>query len=106
MKGIKFDSDKTQVELLDAEWLEGVGRILTFGAQKYAADNWRNGLSYRRLIGACLRHTFAFARGETVDSETGESHLLHASCCLMFLYWMTLHKPELNDFYWNDKAND
>ena len=106
MTGMIFDSEQIQVDLLDTEWLEGVGRILTFGSKKYAADNWRQGISYRRLIGACFRHLFSFAQGKTTDAETGESHLLHASCCLMFLYWMTLHKPELNDFYWQKQIND
>lgn len=94
---MKFDQEKVRVELLDPEWMEGVGRVLTFGAQKYAADNWRKGLSTRRLVGACLRHLFAFLRGEDLDPESGLSHLLHASCCLMFAFWMWTHRKDLDD---------
>ena len=35
-----------------------------------------------------------------MDSETGLSHLLHASCCLMFLHSMQKHRRDLNDLFW------
>jgi hypothetical protein len=37
-----------------------------------------------RLLDAALRHTFTFADGEDIDEESGESHLAHAACCLLF----------------------
>jgi hypothetical protein len=95
--GLKFDSDKPPMALLEPEWLEGVSRVLGFGAKKYAAHNWRKGMAITRLIGASLRHTFAFLKGEDVDPESGEGHLYHASCCLMFASWLIQHKPELDD---------
>lgn len=101
--GLKYDSEKVRVELLDTEWLEGVGQVLTFGAKKYAEHNWRGGISYSRLIGACLRHLFAILRGEDVDSESGLPHSAHASCCLMFLYWMMKHRKDLDD-RWKDNG--
>lgn len=99
--GLKFDLDKTRVELLDAEWLEGVGQVLTFGARKYAAHNWRGGISYSRLLGACMRHLFAILRGDDLDAESGLPHVYHASCCLMFLAWMMNHRKDLDDRYKN-----
>ena len=99
--GLKFDLDKTRVELLDAEWLEGVGQVLTFGARKYAAHNWRGGISYSRLLGACMRHLFAILRGDDLDAESGLPHVYHASCCLMFLSWMMNHRKDLDDRYKN-----
>ena len=111
-EGVKFDDDKTRVDLLDPEWLEGVGRILAFGAKKYAANNWRKGIKQSRLLGAAMRHIFAFARGEKNDPESGESHLLHASCCLMFMFITDKYSPEQNDIetgtdaYWLKLKND
>mgnify|MGYP007111985039 FL=1 len=32
-------------------------------------------------------HFTAWQSGELVDPETGESHLDHAICCLLFLRW-------------------
>lgn len=96
-EGLKYDKEKIQVELLSPTWLEGVGMVLTFGAKKYAAHNWRKGIQLSRLLGACLRHVFAFMRGEDKDPESGLSHLYHASCCLMFASEIHRTKPELDD---------
>jgi hypothetical protein len=63
-----------------------VARVLTVGAKKYAVNNWKyvpNGKF--RYINAAMRHLFAHMRGEMKDPETGENHLAHAICCLMFI---------------------
>lgn len=96
--GVKADGDKNRLDLLDVEWMEEVGQVLTFGARKYDAHNWRKGMQFSRLIAACMRHLFAFARGENNDPETGMSHLAHASCCLMFLWSHAKYrKADLDD---------
>lgn len=97
--GIKHDDGKIQLELLSSRWLFGVGSVLTFGARKYAAHNWRKGIAISRLLGAALRHTVAFLGGEDKDPETGISHLYHASCCLMFAAETMETKPHLDDRY-------
>lgn len=97
--GRKDDQEKPRTDLLDTEWLLGVSEVLTFGARKYAAHNWRGGISYSRLIGAALRHLFAIMRGEDNDPESGLPHTAHLSCCIMFLYWMMIHRKDLDDRY-------
>lgn len=82
---IKEDGDKNRLELLPVGPLQDIAEILTFGAKKYADHNWRNGFKWSRLIGACLRHLFAWAGGQDKDPETGKSHLAHAGCCILFL---------------------
>ncbi len=89
LEGRKDDGAKNRLDLLPFAALEEVGKVLTHGAGKYAPDNWRKGMAWRRLIGAALRHVFAFAKGENLDPETGLSHLAHAICCLGFL--LTYH---------------
>ena len=84
-KGVKFDSDKIQYELLPPELLEEVAKILTFGAKKYSERNWEYGMDWSRPFGALNRHLWAWWDGEEKDPETGESHLSHAGCCLAFL---------------------
>ncbi len=101
--GRKDDQDKTRVDLLDAGFLEGVGRVLGFGAVKYAAHNWRSGIAYSRLLGAILRHTFAILRGEDIDKESGEPHVFHLGCSVMFLSWMMTNRKDLDD-RWNGKT--
>ena len=103
-EALKFDNWKLPMDLLDPEWMEGVAQVLQFGAQKYAAHNWRKGMEWSRLYAAIQRHLNAFAKGWEYDDETGLSHLLHASCGLMFLYEMQRYRRDLNDMYWVDKS--
>ncbi len=98
-EAVKNDQGKAQLELLSAQWLFGVGQVLTFGATKYAAHNWRKGLARSRLLGACLRHVLAYLGGEDNDPETGLLHLHHASCCLMFASELHNTRPDLDDRY-------
>lgn len=95
--GTKHDQEKVRLDLLSPIWLFGVGQVLTFGAKKYAAHNWRRGIHLSRLLGACLRHVFSFLGGEDRDPETGLSHLYHASCCLMFAAETYELRPEMDD---------
>lgn len=107
--GMKFDADKPLVDLIDADALEELAKVLTFGAKKYAPHNWRKGISYRRLIAAAFRHLLAIMRGEDRDLETGLPHAAHLMCCAMFLIWNMKHKPELDDRWkpeFDDKDNN
>lgn len=97
--GIKHDQDKPPMHLLDAEFLEGVSNVLGFGARKYAAHNWRSGLSYSRLISAAYRHLGAINSGQDIDPETGLSHAYHLGCNCMFLAAMMNHRPDMDDRY-------
>ncbi len=97
--GLKYDDEKPRMDLLDPEFLEEVAAVMTFGAKKYAAHNWRQGLAVSRLLAAALRHIFAVLKGEDRDPESSKSHIAHATCCLMFAFWMLKHKPELDDRY-------
>ena len=96
-KGLKYDDGKPPIALVDPEFIEGLARVLGFGAAKYSPDNWRNGISYRRLISAAYRHLGAINRGEDVDPESGESHAYHLACCNMFLAAMMNHRPDMDD---------
>lgn len=87
-KGTKHDSDKVRYSLLPKGVLEKVLNVLEFGATKYAVENWKEVPNARtRYYDAAMRHIQAWYYGETKDPETGESHLAHAICCLMFLLW-------------------
>jgi hypothetical protein len=84
--GVKFDNEKPQWSLMQWKALSQVVDVLTYGAKKYAPDNWKKVPNARqRYIDAGFRHFTAYAAGEKNDSETGKSHLAHAICCLLFL---------------------
>ena len=95
----KDDSSKNRLELIDPEFILGLGRIMTFGAQKYAPDNWKLGSdteSINRLKGAMLRHITAYLSGEKTDPETGESHLYHAAFGLQALAYFDRLEQDAN----------
>lgn len=92
-EGKKFDLGKTRLELIPTELIDGVGKVLTFGANKYEADNWRNFRKedHRRLVGAIMRHLEAYRSGEYHDPESGLPHLAHIATNCGFL--LALDKP-------------
>ena len=96
VEGIKLDKDKPRMDLLDPHAMEQLAKVLTFGANKYAAHNWRKGLSKSRLLAAALRHLFAYLGGQNTDPETGLSHAAHAMCCCMFILGLE-HRADLDD---------
>lgn len=103
-KAIKFDKDKPRMDLLDPWALEGLASVLTFGAQKYAAHNWRNGLGYSRVIAAMARHLSAIQKGEDIDPESGLPHVDHLGCCWMFLSNYMKTKQDQDD-RWKPNEN-
>ena len=90
-EGRKDDGGKTPHHLLPYWYLEGTARVLGFGAQKYTAWNWYQGMQWSRVYRALIGHMLAWwwgkvkGVGEPLDKETGMSHLWHAGCCLSFL---------------------
>lgn len=92
--GMKYDTGKPKMDLVFdgmPNALEGLGEVLTFGAQKYAAHSWQTvpeGKS--RYKAALIRHLIAHSRGESNDPESGLSHLAHAFCNAAFIYELEL----------------
>lgn len=92
MTFVKNDQEKRRMDLLPVRAIELVADVLTFGARKYAPDNWRKVDDTKRYYAAALRHIFASMRGERNDPETGISHMAHAACCVLFI--LDLEKPD------------
>lgn len=90
-EGTKLDQGKLSYTLLPFKAITEVVKVLEFGKQKYAKDNWQkvpNGKE--RYIDAALRHIISYIGGETTDPESGLHHLAHATCCLLFAIWFDL----------------
>lgn len=90
MQGLKYDTGKLQYSLIPPETLKALASVLTFGAQKYAPDNWKlveDG--ERRYLDALFRHLEAYRSGEKVDPESGLPHLSHALTNLAFIHYLT-----------------
>lgn len=99
-QALKYDNDKPRMDLIDPDAITGLASVLTFGAKKYAAHNWRDGINNSRLIAAMLRHLFAIMRGQYIDPESGLPHIDHVGCCWMFLSNNMKNRPDLDDGYY------
>lgn len=84
-EGRKNDAGKVPHDLLPIELVDGVARVLMFGAEKYERRNWEKGMRWGRCYAAAQRHLLAWWAGADRDDETGLSHLAHAACCIAFL---------------------
>ena len=86
---LKYDDNKNRLELIDPDFILGVGKVLTFGAEKYADDNWKNATweDRKKSMGSLLRHTMAYRQGEEFDKESGIEHLYHMATNIMFMAW-------------------
>lgn len=96
-EGLKYDNGKVPLELLPVEALTEIAKVLAFGAEKYGRHNWRKGMAWSRLVGAILRHLFAWVQGENKDPESGLSHLAHAGCDILFLLTYALNNSGTDD---------
>lgn len=97
-EAIKHDGGKPDWSLVPFEALEGMVKVLEFGANKYAGWNWttNGGFPYTRVLRSCLRHIFAYMRGEDNDPESGLSHIHHAMCNLLFISHYIGNKEKYN----------
>ena len=85
--GLKFDTKKLRWELLPLGPIRSVIKVIMLGSEKYADDNWKHVDDWRRrYYAAAMRHLTDWFEGEEIDPESGESHLSHALCCLIFLW--------------------
>ena len=87
---LKFDSGKNRLDLIDPSFILRIGRVLTFGANKYEDNSWKQVPdAVNRYYAAAMRHLMAYRDGEVLDQESGLPHLAHAACNIMFLMHFT-----------------
>jgi hypothetical protein len=96
---LKTGAGKVALSHLPWGGLIEVGKVVDYGAAKYARGNWRQPPSpeyAHKYISAALRHIAEAAStadpGSAVDAESGLSHLAHAACSLLFI--IDCHKKQ------------
>lgn len=95
--GARANSGKPDWSLMPLDVLTPVVRVWGVGAAKYAAWNWAKGMPWSVPLACLLRHAAAYQRGETLDHETGESHMAHVICNAMMLMHYERFYPEGDD---------
>lgn len=92
-EGQKHDTGKLRYDLMPVHAEAEMVDVLTYGAEKYGAENWRK-VKKERYIAAAGRHRAAYRMGQTHDPETGKHHLAHAMCCDAFVIELDLQESE------------
>lgn len=86
-RGPKDQAGKTDWSVFPFQEAGEVARVFAFGASKYGAPfTYRKGIPQAELWAAAMRHMIAHQSGETIDPESGCSHIAHvAANALMML---------------------
>lgn len=93
----RFNNGKLKWSYIHWPSMEEMVKVLMYGANKYAPHNWMKGLPMTEISESLLRHLFAFMQGEDIDPESGESHIGHMMCNLMFMNYVYKFKTEFDD---------
>ena len=82
----KYDTGKLRIDLVPPAIIEAVAEIREYGNNKYKdPDSWKTVEPYR-YIAALGRHFCEYLRDpQSVDAESGISHLKHMACNIAFL---------------------
>lgn len=92
--GMKYSKNKPRMELLPMEAIREVAKVMSFGAKKYAPNNWR-GVEIQHYIGALLRHLATYMEGEEIiDEDSGLPTLAHLACDALFILDLHLKGKE------------
>ncbi len=83
--GERKNKGKLRYDLIPSFANQELARVLTKGAEKYADNNWRGGMTWLSVIASMKRHIAAFEAGEDIDPETGCYHTAQIQCNASFL---------------------
>ena len=96
--GLKFDTSKLRYSLIPPVATKALAEVLTYGAEKYAPNNWQLVSNpEERYTDALLRHLESYRAGEKIDPESGFSHLKHAITNIAFLLYFEEIKGQYED---------
>ena len=71
----RYDRGKLRFDLIPEDVMEKLAEVYTHGASKYNDENWRKGMSWKRMIGPIKRHFNKACRGQDIDIDSGCIHL-------------------------------
>lgn len=83
-KAMRFNNGKLKWSYVHFGSLEPMVRVLMYGAEKYAPENWKKGLDMKEILESMQRHLCSLLDGEVIDPESGLPHMGHVQCNAMF----------------------
>lgn len=83
---IKADAGKAQLTLVPRKIIWAIAKVRMYGTKKYKdPENWKK-VETERYKDAAFRHFLAYLDDpNSVDEESGISHLDHLACNIAFL---------------------
>lgn len=85
-KALTFDDGKPPLACLPWAGLREVAMVQLYGKRKYKDWwNYKKGLEATRQASCAIRHIATWMDRDEFDKESGENHLAHAVCRLLFL---------------------
>ena len=96
--GARKNGGKVMYSLIPMHLLAGVARVLMGGIQKYKSWNWAKGMPWSVCFDCTIRHLnkWWYMREEN-DEESGQHHIDHAICNLLFIRHYILTYKEGDD---------
>lgn len=70
-KATKYDFGKLRWDLMPYDALEKLIEVFSHGAAKYNDENWRKGMSWKRMYRAAISHLQKAFRGRDIDEDSG-----------------------------------
>lgn len=106
-KAKTYDEGKPPLACLPPEGLRAVARVQEYGHKKYGDFwNYRKGMEATRQMSCAMRHILAYMDGEDLDPESGEPHLAHATCRLMFALQNIKEGKMIDDRFKKDESTN
>ena len=103
-EGVRYDKDKSRMDLIPPEWDLALSEVLSAGAKKYPDHNWALGMKWSRILGSLRRHITAFLCGEIYDPETGCHHMAHIAWNALALMSYQLRKTGTDDLHYSGRT--
>lgn len=96
-QGMRFNQDKIRYDLLEPHAIEELAKIFTFGARKYADNNWLKGMPWTSMNASLKRHLAQWEKGEDRDQETGLLHMAHVAWNALAIVSYYKYRPEFDN---------
>ena len=94
---LRYNDGKLRYDLLPADALQELVAVFTKGAEKYEPRNWEKGFHWMSCFASLMRHSWAWARGEDRDPESGQLHMAHVAWNAMALLTFALRQTGIDD---------
>jgi len=93
----RYNEGKNRLGLIPPFPLEEIGKVFTYGANKYEPNNYLKGMSWSKCLDSLERHLNAYKQGVDYDEESLCLHMAHIAVNSMFILQYYKTHPELDD---------